>query len=315
MPEKKLISVVFSFRNEEDNLDELIRRTAIACDQTGHGYELIFVNDDSRDRSEEILNRYAATDSRIKILNMSRRFGVHPCQIAGIRYAKGDAVIYMDSDLQDPPEQIPHMVLQWLQGAQVVHMQRSHRDGENAAKMWLTEQAYKTINFFSEIELPINVGDFKLLDRRVVQELMTIREEDPYMRGLVCWVGFRQVTLQYRREARHAGETHVPLFGSGPAKEFLRGVTSFSSLPLYLVFFLGVSISVLSIVMIVMILFWKVMGFNVPGWTGPMTAIFFIGGTLHASIGIVGLYISRIYNSIKGRPLYIISNGVNIDNG
>lgn len=313
MSKKHLISVVFSFLNEEDNLDELIRRTAAACNQTGLDYEMIFVNDNSADRSEEILRDYAQKDSRIKILNMSRRFGVHPCQIAGIKHAKGDAVIYMDSDLQDPPEQIPNMISQWQDGAQVVHMQRTHRDGENPAKMWLTVQAYKLINFFSEIDLPINVGDFKLLDRRVVDELMGIEEEDPYMRGLVCWVGFRQVTLQYRREARHAGETHVPLLGSGPAKEFLRGVTSFSSLPLYLVFLLGVGVSALSFLMIIMILVWKAMGLNVPGWSGPMTAIFFIGGTLHASIGVVGLYISRIYNSIKGRPLFIVDNSVNID--
>ncbi len=313
MSQHKLISIVFSFRNEEKNLQELIRRTSAACLQTSMDYELIFVNDDSSDRSEEILRRHASGDGHIKVLNMSRRFGVHPCQIAGIHYAKGDAVVYMDTDLQDPPELIPQMVEQWRQGAQVVHMQRTHRDGENAAKMWLTVQAYKVINFFSEIELPINVGDFKLLDRRVVEELMHVREEDPYLRGLVCWLGFRQVTLQYRREARYAGVTNVPLLGSGPAKEFLRGITSFSSLPLFLVFFLGLGISLLSFLMIPLLLLWKYMGLNIPGWTGPMTAVFFIGGTLHLSIGVLGLYISRIYNSVKGRPLFIVSETVNFD--
>jgi Glycosyltransferases involved in cell wall biogenesis len=312
MSEKKLLSVVFSFLNEEENLDELIRRTAAACEQTGLEHEMIFVNDNSRDRSEEILRRHAAEDPRIKILNMSRRFGVHPCQLAGIRYAKGDAVVYMDTDLQDPPEQIPNMVEQWRKGAEVVHMQRTHRDGENAAKMWLTVQAYKAINLFSEIQFPVNVGDFKLLDRRVVDELLNIREEDPYMRGLVCWVGFRQVILQYRREARFAGETHVPLLGSGPVKEFLRGVTSFSSMPLYLVFLLGLGVSALSFLMILTVLVWKALGLTVPGWTGLMIAVFFIGGTLHMSIGVVGLYIGRIYNSIKGRPLYIVGNTVNV---
>ena len=309
--QKKLISVVFSFRNEEGNLDELIERIASTILSTGNEYELIFVNDDSQDASEEILLRHAANNERIKIINMSRRFGVSPCQIAGMAYAQGDAVVLMDSDLQDSPEEVSRMIEQWEEGADVVHMQRSERLGENRAKMWITVQAYRIINFFSEIQLPVNVGDFKLYSRRAADAILELKEEDPYLRGLACWIGFKQVTLQYVRKPRYSGETQCPLFGSAPVKEFLRGLTSFSSTPLYLVFIFGIIAFLISLVMIIFVLSSKAAGYAVPGWAGPMTSIFFIGGSLHISLGIVGLYLARIYNSVKGRPFYIVDKTVN----
>jgi len=228
---KPLISMVFSFRNEEENLGELIRRVRLALDAGEVEYELIFVNDASDDRSLEILKAFSK-DPRIKILTMSNRFGPSACVLAGMKIAQGDAVIYMDSDLQDPPELIPQMIDEFRKGADVVNMTRTERLGESRFKMLVTKGAYSLINVVSDVHIPMNTGDFKLLSRRVVNQLVQLREHDPFLRGLVRWVGFRQVQIFYRREARIAGKTHFPLLGSGPSRAFLAGVTSFSEFPI-----------------------------------------------------------------------------------
>ena len=301
-----LISAVFSFRNEEEVLEELVRRVTAALGQTGLEHELVFVDDDSSDRSLEILLRLREKDPRIKIVNMSRRFGTHPCKLAGLRYAKGDAVVYMDSDLQDPPELIPELVKKWRAGADVVNTVRDRRLGESAVKMWLTRRAYNLINLISDIDLPENMGDFKLLSRRVVDELLKLNDYDPYMRGLVRWVGFRQDAVFYTRQARAAGETHFSIFQSGPAKEFVRGITSFSAAPLYAAIFLGLLVSLLSFALIAYVLAVKFSGLSVPGWAGPMVAILFLGGIILFTNGILGMYVGRIYDQVKSRPLYIV---------
>lgn len=187
-------------------------------------HEMLFVNDDSSDGSLRVLMALQEKHP-ITIINMSRRFGVTPCVMAGLAHAKGDAVIYMDTDLQDPPELIPQMVKKFRDGAEVVHTTRTHRDGENAIKMWVTKRAYQFINHFSEIYLPENTGDFKLLSRKVVQEILRLKEYDPYMRGLSVWFGYRQDIVLYRRESRWRGETKFPLFSKGPVREFVRGLT------------------------------------------------------------------------------------------
>ena len=253
------------------------------------------------------------TDKRIKILNMSRRFGVHPCVMAGMKHARGDAVIYMDTDLQDPPELIPQMVEKWQQGADVVNMMRIQRLGESPLKMWVTKQAYKVIDFMSDIDLPENVGDFKLLSRRVVDELVKMNENDPYMRGLVRWVGFKQDVINYVRQARFSGETHFAIFGTGPVKEFIRAITGFSAAPLYIAMLFGMLISLMSFLLIIYVLYCKFVGTSVPGWAGPMVAILFLGGIILITNGLLGLYIGRIYNQVKNRPHFIIESKVGID--
>jgi polyisoprenyl-phosphate glycosyltransferase len=308
MRDINLISVVFSFRNEENVLEELVTRVSRAIATTDCTYELIFVNDDSTDGSLALLLDLARRYEQIKIINMSRRFGVHPCVLAGMRYSSGDAIIYMDADLQDPPELIPEMLQKYREGADVVNMTRTDRRGEHPLKMWITKVAYRVINKLSDIAVPENTGDFKLLSRRVVDHLLTLRESDPFMRGLVYWVGFRQDTIHYVREARFAGDTHFSLFSGGPAKEFLRGITSFSVIPLYFSLLIGLAVTLVAFIALLHILIQKLLGNNLPGWTAIMAATLFLGATSHLCIGIIGIYVGKMYRESKQRPLYIIKD-------
>ncbi|MDO8426386.1 MAG: glycosyltransferase family 2 protein [Deltaproteobacteria bacterium] len=303
-----LISVVLSFRNEEETIPELVRRLHNSLSPLGFDYELIFVNDSSTDRSLSVLNLLKAGDNAIKIINTSRRFGSTPCVMAGMEYSSGDAVIYMDTDLQDPPELIPELVKKWAEGADVVYTTRLKRDGEGRFKMWLTKRAYRVIKLLSDIDLPVDSGDFKLLDRRVVNELLRLREKDPYMRGLVSWVGFKQAQVFYNREKRFAGKTHYPLFGLGPMRAFVSGLTSFSTAPLSLSLIIGFLVSSGAFFFLVDIVIEKFMGRNLPGWSAIMATMLFLGGTELFTIGILGIYIGRIYNENKRRPNYIIES-------
>jgi len=303
-----LLSIVFSFRNEEENLRELVRRTHAAITAMSDvRYEMIFVNDDSTDRSVEILLELQ-TQHPITIINMSRRFGVTPCILAGFAHAKGDAVAYMDADLQDPPELLPQMWRRFLDGADVVHTTRTHRDGESRAKLWLTKYAYQVINLFSDIRLPENTGDFKLLSRRVIEEILKLRERDPYMRGLSVWVGYRQDFVKYRREARFGGRTKFPLLSRGPAREFVRGVTAFSGAPLYISMLLGMVTCLFAAGLVAYAIITKLLDIAAPGVSGVLIAIALFSGVLLVTNGVIGIYVARIYLEIKGRPLYIIKD-------
>ena len=305
--ETKLLSIVFSFRNEEENLKELIQRVnKIKREIPNWNIEMIFVNDYSNDNSLNILKEEKKVNN-IKILNMSRRFGQSACVFAGFENSSGDAVIYMDSDLQDPPELIPNLIKKYEEGYDVVHTKRTKRLGENFIKMKITNIAYKIINLFSNISLPEQVGDFKLLSRKAVNNFCKINEIDPYFRGLSVWIGFRQTYIEYVRESRHKGNTHFPLFGNlNPSAEFLRGVTSFSSAPLYFSLFLGVLTLIVSIFLIFYGLYLKITGNAVPGTSGILVAIAFFSGVMLFTLGVIGIYLSRIYNQIKGRPRYIL---------
>ncbi len=307
-----LLSIVFSFRNEEESIPELVRRVNEAIIQIKDvRHEMIFVNDDSTDRSLEILlglQKYHP----IRIINMSRRFGVTPCVLAGFSHAKGEAVIYMDADLQDPPALIPEMVERFRNGTEVVHTTRTRRDGENAVKMWLTRQAYRIINCISDIPLPVNTGDFKLLSRKVVQEILNLSEYDPYMRGLSAWVGFQQGFIHYHRQPRFAGKTHHPLVGIAPVSEFIRGLTAFSAAPLYFSFFLGIVTCLTSLALIAYAIITKLAGVAAPGASGVIIAVSFFSGVILITNGITGLYIARIYNEVKHRPRYIIKSIIDI---
>jgi dolichol-phosphate mannosyltransferase len=306
-----LVSFVFSFKNEEDNLRELIRRVKGSVEMLEDiDYELIFVNDVSTDKSLELLIDENKKDPKIKIINMSRNFGVTPCVIAGMKYSKGDAVVYMDSDLQDPPELVPEMINKFKNGADVVHTTRTHRDGESAIKMWITKKAYQIINLFSDIELPENTGDFKLYSRRVIDKILSLKEYDPYIRGIAVWVGYNQEFIYYRREARFAGETHMPLFSKGPIKEFIRGITAYSAVPLYISFFIGVFATIFSIFLAVYVLIAKFIEIAEPGSASVLIAISFFGGLIMITNGLIGLYVARIYNETKQRPKYIVQDTI-----
>jgi dolichol-phosphate mannosyltransferase len=304
-----LISVIFSFRNEEANIPELLKQLYCVFEKLVNNdmdYELIFVNDDSTDRSFDILLQHRQKNDRIKVINMSRRWGVSPCVMAGLKEAKGDAVIYMDADLQDPPELIPVLIAKWQDGADIVHTTRTKRHGENALKMWLTHMAYKIINLVSDINLMTNTGDFKLLSRSVVDEVIRLDEDDPFIRGLTTWVGFQQTHVFYEREKRFAGDTHFPLFSKGPIKEFLRGITAFSVLPLYFALIVGFIVSFGAFLYLIAVIVMFYLGWNLPGWSAIMVTMLFLGGTILFTIGVLGIYIGKIYKAIKKRPNFII---------
>src|SRR5262245_8750862 len=208
-----LISVVLSFRNEEQVLQELVFRLKNAFSAMTEKYEFIFVNDASTDNSLAMLRRMAVEDCRIRVINMSRTFGVSQCALAGMSYSSGQAVITMDADLQDPPEVIPELVEKWREGADVVYTVRKSRASESKVKLAVTHWAYRVLRLTSDIDMPVESGDFKLMSRRVVNSLIRLNEKDPFLRGLVRWVGFKQVPVSYSREARFAGKSHFAFYG------------------------------------------------------------------------------------------------------
>lgn len=305
-----LISVVFSFRNEEDVLAQLVARTVAVLSDEPEDYELIFVNDDSTDRSLDTLLSLRQSNPRIKIVNMARRFGVSEGVLAGMRLAAGDAVIYMDADLQDPPELLPQLLREWRAGSDVVHTQRSSRQGESAFKMLVTRMGYHAISAGSSMKLPIEVGDFKLLSRRAVTHLLDLKESNPYLRGLIVWLGFRQVTVPYERSARGGGVAHFPLWSKNPWVSFVSGVTSFSFAPILLPIAIGMLglVAALLIGLVGLIVRPVDPSARLGVWlTFLMTAYW--GATMLA-VGFLGIYVARIYKDVRGRPRYIVESAV-----
>ena len=302
----KLVSIVFSFRNEEKNIKELINRVDAALKKVeNYKYELVFVNDNSNDTSEKILENLQET-TRIKIINMSRTFGVGPCVLAGFKHSSGDCIIYMDSDLQDPPELIPKLIAEHEKGHDVVHTVREKRLGESNIKLFFTKLAYKTINQLSEIDLPIEAGDFKLISKRALQKILDQKEFRPYVRGLSVWVGFNQSFVYYTREARAHGKSKFSLFSQGPISEFINGVTSYSLKPLYVGIFFGFFSLLFSVGLIAYALYAKFNNLAIPGTTGIIITISFFSGILLFTFGILGIYIARIFEQTRGREKYII---------
>jgi len=309
-----VVSAVFSFRNEVENIPDLVARTTTALAASNVEFELIFVNDCSDDGSAALLGRYAREDSRIKIVNMARRCGISPCVLAGFAHASGDAIIYMDADLQDPPELIPQLIEEWRNGNDVVNTTRLTREGETKTKMWVTKLGYRILAFFSDTDIPMNTGDFKLLSRRVVDQLLKLNEYDPFLRGLVRWVGFKQTQIFYDRHARNAGETHFGWASKNHAKAMISGITSFSSYPLYFSFIIGLIVSLGAFVFLVVIVLTKVIWqMNLPGWSSQMVTILALGGLNLLSNGILSIYVARISREVKRRPNWIVESVVNLD--
>jgi len=304
----KLLSIVFSFRNEEGNIKELIERINKSLNiLKDWSYEIIFVNDDSTDNSEKILLDLQK-DNPIKIINMSRNFGVDPCVIAGFRHAKGDAVVYLHTDLQDPPELIPKLVEKFEEGNDVVHTVRTKRHGESKFRMFITKIAYHIIHYLSDLNLPIQAGDYKLISRKALDKILMQNEFRPYVRGLSVWVGYKQTFVHYEREARGAGESKMPLLSAGPVVDFINGVTSYSLKPLYMGIFFGFLSIIFSILLIIYALFLKFNGLAIPGATSIIIAISFFSGILLFTLGIIGIYLARIFEQTKGRDQYIIKD-------
>ena len=302
----KLLSVVFSFRNEEDNIKELVDRINASLEKLiNWKYELIFVNDDSLDNSEKILLELQKKYP-IRIINMSRNFGVDPCVLAGFRNAEGDAIVYLHTDLQDPPELIPELVKKHEEGFEVVHTVRTKRKGEGKFRMFVTKIAYYLINILSDINLPIEAGDYKLISRKALDKILNQKEFRPYLRGLSVWVGFKQSFHYYERQARGSGESKMPLLSKGPVTDFLNGITSYSLKPLYIGIFLGFFSILISAVLIIYAFYLKFNGLAMPGSTSIIIAISFFSGILLFTLGIIGIYLARIFEQTKGRDQYVI---------
>ena len=302
----KLLSVVFSFRNEEGNINELVNRINISLEKlTNWNYELIFVNDDSTDNSESILLNLQKKYP-IRIINMSRNFGVDPCVLAGFRNAKGDAIVYLHTDLQDPPEIIPDLIKKHEEGFDVVHTIRTKRKGESKFRMLVTRIAYLLINILSDIKLPIESGDYKLISRKALDKILNQKEFRPYVRGLSVWVGFKQTFYKYERQARGSGKSKMPLLSKGPVTDFINGITSYSLKPLYIGIFFGFLSIIISLLLIIYALYLKFNNLAVPGSTSIIIAISFFSGILLFTLGVIGIYLARIFEQTKGRDQYVI---------
>ena len=312
MTARPLVSVVFSFRNERQNIPTLISRLDAMFAGAGVDYELIFVNDASTDGSLDVLIDERSRNPRVKIVNMSRRFGVSECARAGMAAATGDAAVIMDADLQDPPEVIPQLIAKWRAGADVVHTVRTRRHGESAAKMLLTRLAYRIIHLGSTIELPIDAGDFKLLSRSALDRLLALGESDPYLRGLIVWIGFQQAFVPYERDARHAGLTHFPFFSRNPWKTFAMGLTSFSFMPVFATIGLALVSLVIAALLILRATAILLTGGRLSTSTALITVGAFFWATTLTAIAAVGIYVIRIYKDVRGRPQYIVASTIGL---
>ena len=302
----KLLSIVFSFRNEEGNIEPLIKRISTTMEKIENWkYELIFVNDDSTDKSEQILLDLQKSYP-IKLINMSRNFGIDPCVLAGFRNSSGDAIIYLHTDQQDPPELILDLIKKHEEGNEIVHTVRTKRKGEGKFRMFLTKIAYSIINTLSDINLPVQAGDYKLISKKALYEILKQKEFRPYVRGLSVWVGFKQDFIFYEREARGEGESKMPLLSAGPITDFINGVTSYSLKPLYLGIVFGFVSMIISFLLIIYALYLKFNSLAIPGSTSIIITVSFFSGILLFTLGIIGIYLARIFEQTKGREQYVI---------
>ena len=303
---KKLISVLIPAYNEEEVLDMLMERLGkLAADQPGYNWEFMFVNDGSRDRTLEIIKQYAERDARVSYINLSRNFGKETAMIAGFDHVRGDAVVNIDADLQDPPELIPQMIKYWEDGYDDVFARRRSRAGESFVKKLTSQIYYKVLQRSTRIPIQIDTGDFRLLDRRCIDALKQFRESERYTKGMFSWIGYKKKEILYDRNPRAAGTTK---WNYGKLVNLaIDGITSFTTAPLRVSTYVGFIVSVIAFVYILYLLIRPL--FGVPtggGYSSTMAAILFLGGVQLLSLGIIGEYIGRIFNETKNRPLYFV---------
>ncbi len=300
-----LISIVVPAYNEAEVIGIFYHEVIQVLTKLPYHYEIIFINDGSTDNTFELIKELAANDVNVASLNFSRNFGKEIALTAGLDHARGDAIIVMDADLQDPPELIPDLIQKWEQGYNVVNARRSSRDGESWLKKTSAFVFYRLMSRFSEIEIPKDSGDFRLLSRSSALELAKLREHNRYMKGLFAWVGGKQTTIDFDRHSRKAGKTKWNYWQLWNLA--IEGITSFSTLPLKLASYFGILIAGLSFVYGgYMVIRTVLFGNPVPGYPSLLVAVLFIGGIQLMSIGIIGEYLARIFNETKQRPLYII---------
>jgi polyisoprenyl-phosphate glycosyltransferase len=308
----RCISIVIPCYNEEGNLRETHRRVTQAVSREGIEYEIVYVDDGSRDATAGMLRELQAHDSRVRVVYLSRNFGHQFAVTAGLAHAIGDAVIIMDADLQDPPEVAIEMIQRWQEGYDVVYGVRTDREGETRFKLFTATVFYRLIRWLSDTEIPLDTGDFRLLDRKVVDAIVSMPERDRFIRGMVSWTGFRQIGVPYRRAARFAGETKYPL--PKMVRFALDGILSFSVKPLRLSTLIGFVSAGLALTGILYALVIRLFTQRwVTGWTALIIAILFLGGAQLISLGIIGEYIGRLYGEAKRRPLYLVRETLGLD--
>ncbi len=304
------LSVVVPMYFEEDVAHECHARLSAAVSE--YDYELVYVNDGSTDKTLPILKEIAEENKRVKVLSFSRNFGHQAAVTAGVKNASGDCIVIIDADLQDPPELIPDMVELWKQGYEVVYAKRKKRKGESAFKRFTAKAFYRILSSLTDTDIPTDTGDFRLIDRKVAQAFNSMGEHNRFIRGMVAWLGFKQTPIEYVRDERYAGETKYPL--RKMLKLAFDGIMSFSVKPIKMVTNLGALTLLFSLGVIIYVLISKFTGNAVSdGWASTMIVITMLSGVQLVSLGVVGGYISRIYEESRNRPIYLVSEKINFD--
>jgi dolichol-phosphate mannosyltransferase len=304
----ELLSVVAPVYNEEATIEEFYTRVCTALE--GLRFELVLVDDGSGDGTPARLAEMASSDPRVRVVFLSRNFGHQTALTAGLDHARGDAVVMIDADLQDPPELIPRMLDHWRAGCDVVYAVRNQREGESRFKLATARWFYRFFDKLAQVELQPNSGDFRLLDRRPLDALLSMRERSRFLRGMTVWVGYRQAAVPYDRDARYAGETKYTI---GKMVRFsLDAISSFSHRPLQLATLLGFIISTLAFIAIPVVVVLRIVGSYLPGFSSITIAILLLGGIQLIALGIIGEYVGRIYDEVKGRPLYLVRSRLNV---
>ncbi|MED3967850.1 glycosyltransferase family 2 protein [Priestia megaterium] len=298
-------SIVVPVYNEEEVIHETYRRLTEVMRSTKEAYELLFVNDGSKDRTAEIIKEYSEQDPAVVLLDFARNFGHQIAITAGMDYARGEAVVVIDADLQDPPELILEMIEKWKQGFDVVYAKRTKRKGETYFKKQTAAMFYRFLRAMTDIDIPLDTGDFRLLDRKVCDQMNSIQEKNRFVRGLVSWVGFKQIAVEYERDERLAGESKYPL--KKMLKLSMDGITSFSYKPLKLASYAGVALSGIGFIYLLVVMYLKLFtDSTITGWSSLIVIQLFFSGIILIILGMIGEYIGRIYDETKNRPLYIV---------
>ena len=299
------ISVIIPLHNEEAVLQELIERTQSAVLKITENFEIILVNDGSQDRTLEMIQRFASSEDRLKYLSFSRNFGHQTAVTAGIQNCQGNTAVIIDGDLQDPPEVIPEMYQKYREGFEVVYVKRRSRKGDTFFKKSSAKFFYRLLKKLTNFDIPVDTGDFRLIDRKIIDYLCQMPEQNKFIRGQVAWIGFRQAFVEYDRDERRAGSSGYPF--SKMLSFALDGITAFSNRPLKAVTYLGFIVASLAFLIIIYALLSHfVLGQTINGWTSLIISSMFIGGIQLLSLGIIGEYISRINANVRNRPLYIV---------
>ena len=302
-------SIVVPIFNEELVVLESYKRLKVVMDSLSEPYEIIFINDGSKDNSINILKEICSKDDSIKTINFSRNFGHQVAITAGMDYSVGQAIIIIDADLQDPPQVMLDMIKKWKEGYEVVYGKRIKRIGDSFFKKFTAKLFYRTLKSMTNVDIPVDTGDFRLIDRKVCEALKSIPERNRYVRGLVSWVGFKQTGVEFIREERFAGTTKYPL--KKMIKFATDAITSFSYKPLKLATFAGLTISFISFLYLLLVIFERLFtSLTIPGWSSLIALNLFFNGIILIILGIIGEYIGRIYDETKKRPLYIISEEI-----